>query len=85
MNHALAALVGLTLLLCGSAESVTVLESGQGAIKALARVGELRIGRELTRPGQSATQVAGDVEICLPLAGLVDVAEEEKRFLKSSL
>ena len=26
--------------------------------------------------------MAGDVEICLPLAGLVDVAEEEKRLEK---
>ena len=70
------------LLLCGSGESVTVLGNAQGAIKALARVGELQIGQELTRPAQAATQVAGDVEICLPLAGLVDIAEEEKRLTK---
>jgi valyl-tRNA synthetase len=70
------------LLLCGSAESVAILAGAQGAIKALARVGELQIGQALTRPAQTATQVAGDVEICLPLAGLVDVAEEEKRLGK---
>ncbi len=70
------------LLLCGSTESVATLERAQGAIKALARVGELQIGRELARPSQTATQVAGDVEICLPLAGLVDIAEEEQRLGK---
>jgi valyl-tRNA synthetase len=48
----------------------------------LARVGELQIGQHLARPAQAATQVAGDIEICLPLAGLVDVAEEEKRLAK---
>ncbi len=70
------------LLLCGSQESAAILESAQGAIRALARVGELQVGQELTRPAQAATQVAGDVEICLPLAGLVDIAEEEQRLGK---
>jgi valyl-tRNA synthetase len=70
------------LLLCGSGESVAILGNAQGAINALARVGELQIGQELARPAQAATQVAGDVEICLPLAGLVDIAEEEKRLSK---
>jgi valyl-tRNA synthetase len=70
------------LLLCGSPESVKILDGAQGALKALARVGELQIGQQLTRPAQAATQVAGDVEICLPLAGLVDVAEEEQRLGK---
>ena len=70
------------LLLCGSDESVAILDGAQGAIRALARVNELQIGRELVRPAQAATQVAGDVEICLPLAGLVDIAEEEQRLAK---
>jgi valyl-tRNA synthetase len=70
------------LLLCGSDESVAILASAQGAIKTLARVGELQIGRNLVRPAQAAPQVAGDVEICLPLAGLVDIAEEEQRLGK---
>jgi valyl-tRNA synthetase len=70
------------LLLCGSSESVAILDDAKGALRALARVNELQIGRELTRPAQAATQVAGDVEICLPLAGLVDVAEERQRLAK---
>jgi len=70
------------LLLCGSSESAAVLGRAQGAIRALARVSELQIGQHLVRPAQAATQVAGDVEICLPLAGLVDIAEEEKRLAK---
>ena len=70
------------LLLCGSPESVTILADAQGAIKALARVGDLQCGQDLPRPAQAATQVAGDVEICLPLAGLIDLAEEAKRLGK---
>jgi valyl-tRNA synthetase len=70
------------LLLCGSDASVAILDGAKGAVKTLARVGELQIGRELVRPAQAATQVAGDVEICLPLAGLVDIAEEEQRLGK---
>ena len=69
-------------LLCGSAESAAILAGAGGAIRALARVGDLQVGRDLARPAQAATQVAGDVEICLPLAGLVDIAEEEKRLDK---
>ncbi|TLM68870.1 MAG: valine--tRNA ligase [Deltaproteobacteria bacterium] len=70
------------LLLCGSPESVAILEAAQGAVRALARVSDLQIGQNLARPAQAATQVAGDVEICLPLAGLVDIAEEEQRLGK---
>jgi valyl-tRNA synthetase len=70
------------LLLCGSRASAANLADASGAIRALARVGDLQVGQELVRPGQAATQVAGDVEICLPLAGLVDLAEEEQRLGK---
>jgi valyl-tRNA synthetase len=70
------------LLLCGSQESVVVLDGAAASIRALARVNDLQVGRELARPPQAATQVAGDVEICLPLAGLTDIAEEEKRLGK---
>jgi valyl-tRNA synthetase len=70
------------LLLCGSNTSAAILADAGGAIRALARVGELQVGQDLLRPGQAATQVSGDVEICLPLAGLIDLAEEEKRLGK---
>jgi len=70
------------LLLCGSSESAATLTGAQGAIRALARVSELQIGQHLPLPAQAATQVAGDVEICLPLAGLIDIAEEQKRLGK---
>ena len=67
---------------CKSEASAAVLRDGVGYIKTLARVGELTFGVGVERPAQAATQVAGDVEILLPLAGLINVEEEEKRLLK---
>ncbi|RLB67749.1 MAG: valine--tRNA ligase, partial [Deltaproteobacteria bacterium] len=70
------------LLDCKSDKVQNILEEGTAAIRVLGKVGELTIGQGIDRPEQAATQVAGDVEISLPLAGLVDIAEEEKRLQK---
>jgi valyl-tRNA synthetase len=70
------------LLDCKSDKDQDILEEGAAAIRVLGKVGEMTIGQGLDRPEQSATQIAGDVEISLPLAGLVDIAEEEKRLQK---
>ena len=67
---------------CKSTETLAVLQAGEGYIQSLARVGELRMGVGIDKPEQAATQVAGDVEILLPLAGLIDIDEEEKRLGK---
>ena len=67
---------------CKSEETVAVLEEGEGYVRTLARVGELAYGVAVDRPGQTATQVAGDVEVLLPLAGLINIEEEEKRLTK---
>ncbi len=53
-----------------------------GKIRALARASELTIGQNLTKPEDAAVQPAGDLQVFVPLKGLVDVAEEEKRLLK---
>ncbi len=70
------------LLDCKSDEAQGILEEGAAAIRVLGKVDDLTIGQGVDRPEQAATQVAGDVEISLPLAGLVNVAEEEKRLQK---
>jgi valyl-tRNA synthetase len=67
---------------CKSAESLAILTDGEGYIRSLARTGELQMGVGLDKPEQAATQIAGDIEILLPLAGLVDIDEEEKRLDK---
>ncbi len=50
-----------------------------GAIRTLARVGELEIAEGGERPRGSALAVAGGVELYVPLAGLIDVAAERER------
>lgn len=70
------------LLDCKSEASERAVRSGEAYILSLARVNALEYGVDIERPKQSSTQVAGDVEVLIPLAGLIDVAEEEARLLK---
>ncbi|MEZ4598557.1 MAG: valine--tRNA ligase [Syntrophotaleaceae bacterium] len=67
---------------CRSPESVALLQAGEGYVRSLAKVDDMQYGLGMTRPAQAATQVAGDVEILLPFAGMIDVAEEQKRLQK---
>ena len=67
---------------CRSAASVEAIEAGQAYIKSLARVETLQVAVGLEHPQQASTQVAGDIEVLIPLAGLINVAEEEVRLQK---
>jgi len=67
---------------CRMAQTVATLTAGEGYIKALARVDKLLIGVAIERPPQSAAQLAGEVEVLVPLAGVIDLAEEESRLQK---
>ena len=70
------------ILECGSDASRSLLKQNEGYIVSLARLASLAIGSGLDLPEDAALQVAGDVKIVVPLRGLVDVEEEEKRLLK---
>ncbi len=70
------------ILDCGSDESLHVLKRNEGYVMSLARLSDLAIGRALECPAEASVQVAGDVRIVVPLKGLVNVEEEEKRLLK---
>lgn len=70
------------ILDCGSDESLQVLKRNEGYVMSLARLSDLAMGRSPERPADAAVQVAGDVQIVIPLKGLVNVEEEEKRLLK---
>jgi valyl-tRNA synthetase len=62
-----------------------VIESQRPIISRLARVAadKLTIAEQIDpRPEQAATIVAGTTEVYLPLAGMVDLAEERKRLEK---
>jgi valyl-tRNA synthetase len=70
------------LLDCKSATSLQLLKKNEVYIMGLARLSDLAIGQGVERPADAALQVTGDVEIVVPLKGLVNVEEEEKRLLK---
>ncbi len=67
---------------CKTEEARDIMAEGEGYIRSLARLGDLQFGLAMEAPGQVATQVAGEVEILLPLADLINVEEEKKRLLK---
>jgi valyl-tRNA synthetase len=70
------------ILICASENSVHLLKKNEFYIMSLARLSDLAIGQGLEKPADASVQVAGDIEIAVPLKGLVNVAEEEKRLLK---
>ncbi|NCC94854.1 MAG: valine--tRNA ligase, partial [Opitutae bacterium] len=70
------------LLDCRDSASLTLMQDAADYIRALARVEELTCGVGLVQPPQAAKQLAGSVEILLPLAGLINLEEEEKRLTK---
>ncbi|MEE4255043.1 MAG: valine--tRNA ligase [Desulfuromusa sp.] len=67
---------------CKSDSAVQSIQAGQAYIHSLARVEDLVVGVAVERPKQASTQVAGEVEVLIPLADLINVAEEEARLNK---
>jgi valyl-tRNA synthetase len=72
----------VVVLDCKTPAAVAAVEAGSRYIYALARVDQLQFGVELEHPRQAATQIAGDIEVLIPLAGIIDLAEEEARLRK---
>ncbi|MBD1399390.1 valine--tRNA ligase [Pelovirga terrestris] len=70
------------LLDCNDAATVQLIRAGEAAIGSLARVEDLVVGVAIERPEDVATQVAGNVEVLIPLSGLIDLAEEATRLKK---
>jgi valyl-tRNA synthetase len=58
------------------------LERGRGYLMPLAGLGSLQVGPVGPPPQQAAAEVRAGMELYVPLAGLVDLAEERERLLK---
>ena len=67
---------------CKNDEALRIVREGENWIRMLARLENFSCGIGVERPAQAATQLVGDVELLLPLAGMINVDEEEKRLLK---
>ena len=70
------------VLSCDNEASQLLMKHNESAIISLARVSDLAIGHGIEKPEDASIQVAGEVQIYVPLKGLVDVAAEEERLLK---
>ena len=72
------------LLSTGSGPVETFLDAGREYIRALAKVENLEIGNRLDRPATCASAVLPDVDVYLPLEGLIDVARERVAWKRRS-
>jgi valyl-tRNA synthetase len=67
------------VLKAGSEKGRTLMEEAGPVIRELARVDGLQIGPDLARPPASAVAVLPEVEIYVPLEGLIDLDVERQR------
>ena len=65
-----------------SESAQAILTSVAGYVKALARVETPTIGADIERPSASASAVVRDIEIFVPLAGVIDLQVERQRLQK---
>jgi valyl-tRNA synthetase len=76
-------------VICPDAGKVEILQENSKAILSLTRVEELQILTKGTRPKGAASYIFNEIEIFVPLAGLVDVDQElaklERELGKASL
>ena len=63
-------------------ESLSILRKFEAYALRLARIGTLDMGPGIERPASSATAVVGEMTIYIPLADLIDLAEERERLQK---
>jgi len=66
----------------GTEEQRRILVEKSEYIRALAKIDELKIAPRLEKPKLSATAVVENLEIYIPLAGLIDVEKEKNRLKK---
>jgi valyl-tRNA synthetase len=71
-----------SLLIRGGADRTSVLVRHESLIRQLASVSSIETGESLKRPPESAAAVVRDLEVFVPLEGLIDVALERQRLTK---
>ena len=70
------------ILSAGSPDSVRVLSAGAKYIEQLLMAEEVTIGEALRQPKASGSAVAHDIEVYIPLEGLIDLEAESQRLRK---
>jgi valyl-tRNA synthetase len=63
----------------GPKEKLNILGQHENHIKRLAMVETLHLGGDTEKPKEAATSLVGDLEVCVPLEGLIDLKAERNR------
>ncbi|NQT06498.1 MAG: class I tRNA ligase family protein, partial [Candidatus Omnitrophica bacterium] len=63
----------------GNTKTIDILDKNSEYIKRLARVENLKIEKGIEKPEASAAAVCGDIEIYIPLEGVIDYEKEKTR------
>jgi len=66
-------------VLCADADKTELIETFSVAISSMTRLESLTVEPELTKPDDAATYIYQDVEIYVPLKGLIDVEKEREK------
>jgi valyl-tRNA synthetase len=64
------------------AQQRAVLRATEGYVRALGRIGELRVGPAEVKPPAAAATIVRGMDVYVPLAGLIDFAAEIARLRK---
>ena len=70
------------VIIRGPKEKVTLLKTYQDYLKRLALVESLEVGTGSGKPRETASSLVGDLEVFVPLEGLIDIGVEKKRIEK---
>ncbi len=69
----------ISIFVRGQSTSTEILTSHKDYLERLVKVESIEVGESIEKPGQSATAVVHDLEIFIPLSGLIDIKKERKR------
>jgi len=70
------------LIKTSRADLEVTLKEHAGFIRELARVDQITIGSDIEKPEVSASSVLGEMDLIIPLAGMMDFEEEKNRIEK---
>jgi len=69
----------------GQASNTDSIQNNMELMNRMIKLENLKVGKNLEKPEQSATAVVGNVEIFIPLKGLIDIDKEISRLEKQAL
>ena len=72
----------INMLVRGSDKLTSILENNMELMSRMLKIEKLEVGDNILKPAQSATAVVENLEIFIPLKGLIDIEQEIKRLEK---